>query len=102
MAKVVFTPESREDLKNIVRYTKETWGNGQAIEYVTGLRKQTSLLAQRAEIGKNRDDLAAGLICFPYASHIVYYTQIPDGIAIIRFLHKHQDPTIHMRKGGNT
>ncbi|PCI65116.1 MAG: hypothetical protein COB38_11730 [Gammaproteobacteria bacterium] len=68
----------------------------QAIEYVSGLRKQTSLLAQKPEIGKNRDELADGLSCLPYVSHIVYYSQITDGIAIIRFLHKHQDPTTHL------
>jgi len=96
MAKVVFTPESKADLKNIVHYTKEKWGNVQAVEYVSGLRKQTSLLAQKPEIGKTRDELASGLICFPYVSHIVYYSQIPDGIAIIRFLHKRQDPTTQL------
>ena len=101
MGKVVFTPESREDLKGIVRYTRETWGDGQAVEYVSGLRKQAELLAQSPEIGKNRDDLEGGLSCFPFVSHIVYYTEIPDGIAIIRVLHKHQDPTIHIGPGGN-
>ncbi|MES9903734.1 MAG: type II toxin-antitoxin system RelE/ParE family toxin [Sedimenticola sp.] len=101
MTRVVFTPESSKDLKDIVRYTRETWGSVQAVEYVSGLRKQSALLAQRPDVGKKRDDLADGLLCFPYVSHIVYYTKIHDGIAIIRFLHKQQDPTIHIGQGGN-
>jgi toxin ParE1/3/4 len=94
MARVVFTLPSKEDLEKIVRYTRDTWGSGQAVEYVSGLRKQANLLAQTPEVGKSRDDLEGGLICFPYVSHVVYYTKITDGIAIIRVLHKHQDPTI--------
>lgn len=102
MAKVVFTPESRDDLQGIVLYTRESWGNDQVIEYVSGLRQQAEFLAQTPQIGKNRDDLTDGLICFPYVSHIVYYTKILDGIAIVRVLHKHQDPTIQIGQGGKS
>lgn len=102
MAKVVFTPEAREDLKDIIRYTRATWGCDQAVEYVAGLRSQAAFLAETPEIGKKRDELANGLICFPYVSHVVYYTKTFNAIAVIRVLHQQQDPELHIGQGDST
>jgi plasmid stabilization system protein ParE len=74
MARVVFTLPSKEDLEKIVRYTRDTWGSGQAVEYVSGLRKQANLLAQTPEVGKSRDDLEGGLICFPFLMSVMLFT----------------------------
>ncbi len=64
MTRVVFTPESSKDLKDIVRYTRETWGSVQAVEYVSGLRKQSALLAQRLMLGKNV--MIWQMVCFAF------------------------------------
>lgn len=48
-----------------------------------------------------RDALFAGLLSFPYLSHILYYVEQPHGITIIRVLHKRMDPERHLPPESN-
>ena len=101
MPEVVFSSDSKADLKNIVRnFTKKTWGNEKAVEYVAGLRQHAKNLSEVPEIGKNRDAIEEGLLSFPYASHIIFYMVESHGITVSRVLHKSQDPFSHIRRTG--
>ena len=101
MPKVVFSSDSKEDLKNIVRFTKRKWGNEKAVDYVAGLRKLAQSLAETPGVGKKRDDLDSELLSFPYVSHFLFYIVDPQGITIARVLHKNQEPSIHFSSPGN-
>ena len=101
MTEVVFSTDSKNDLKGIVRFTRKEWGKEQAIEYVNGLRRQAKKLAEAPDIGKKRDELANGLLSFPYVSHILFYIVESHGITIVRVLHKSQNQSAHITSSGS-
>jgi plasmid stabilization system protein ParE len=53
MPEVVFSTDSKDDLKSIVRFTRKKWSKEQAVDYVGGLRRQAKNLAETPEIGKS-------------------------------------------------
>jgi toxin ParE1/3/4 len=101
MPEVVFSTDSKDDLKSIVRFTRKKWSKEQTVDYVGGLRRQAKNLAETPEIGKKRDDLANGLLSFHYVSHILFYIVEFHGITIVRVLHKSQDLSTHIVSSGS-
>ncbi len=49
------------------------------------------MLSQFPNMGKQRDDLLAGLRSFPVQPYIVFYTKIAEGIEVVRVLHQARD-----------
>jgi toxin ParE1/3/4 len=49
-------------------------------------------LAEQAMLGRRREELAPGLLSFPFGRYVIFYEVIPDGIAIVRVLHGARDP----------
>ncbi len=84
------------DLDAIADYTVGRWGNKQARFYVDSLEARLTHLADQPLIGRWREDLAPGLLCFPFESHVVFYNATDFGIAVVRVLHKQQDPFRHI------
>lgn len=68
-----FTDKAELDLEKIIDYTVEHWGNLQATQYIDALERVAQVLADNPDIGIKRDALSAGLLSFPYQSHILYY-----------------------------
>jgi len=95
MPNFTFTPEALDDLNKMVKYTVSEWGKPQAHTYVDGLKLASNRLADQPSLGKNRPELARELYSFPYASHILFYTETLKGIIIIRVLHKSMDISQH-------
>ena len=71
------------DLDAIADYTADRWANEQARVYLDALRARLT-------------QLASGLLCFPFESHVVFYIVTDFGIAVVRVLHKRQDPFRHI------
>jgi toxin ParE1/3/4 len=82
---------AQADLREIRAYTKTTWGETQAREYLSGLRSGLERLADATVIGKTRDDIAQGLRSFPLARHVVFYREYSDGIEVVRVFHASMD-----------
>ncbi|MFB2837971.1 type II toxin-antitoxin system RelE/ParE family toxin [Floridanema evergladense] len=49
------------------------------------------MLSQFPNMGKQRDDLMAGLRSFPVKPYIIFYNKIAAGIEIVRILHQARD-----------
>jgi toxin ParE1/3/4 len=49
------------------------------------------LLAQQPELGTLREDLALKLRFFPVDNYLIFYRPIPEGIEVIRVLHRARD-----------
>lgn len=90
MAQHRFSAHAQRDLINIINYTIENWGKTQANIYIDGLEELAENLAKSPTLGTRRNDLKDDLFCFPYQSHILFYTSTKSGITIIRVLHQHQ------------
>jgi toxin ParE1/3/4 len=84
------------DLMAIADYTAERWGKTQALTYLDALEVRLAALARQPLLGRQRDDLADGLLSFPFESHVIFYTRTASGIMVIRVLHKRQDPHRHI------
>lgn len=92
-----FTEQAECDLDAIVEYTLENWGQSQAVKYVDGLEALLGNLAFTPSLGLSQDGIFKDLLSFPYVSHVVYYMKNPNGVTVIRILHKRMDTKRHLR-----
>jgi len=91
-----FSKRSQADLEDIVHYTLDNWGAGQATHYLDGLEKRVQELADAPSLGKLHDDLALGLRGFVYQRHMIYYIEADHGITVVRVLHQRMNPPLHL------
>lgn len=91
MTRFVLSDEAVADLNGIVDYTVERWGRSQARVYADALQGRLTELAHQPRLGRKRDDLAEGLLGFPFESHIIFYRPAEFGITVVRILHKRRD-----------
>ncbi len=96
MAQYRFSEQAEKDLQCIIDFTLNKWGAKQSNVYLNGLEELAQNLADFPGLGTNMTGLIEGLISFPYLSHVLYYTQQPHGITIVRVLHKRMKPKRHL------
>ncbi len=96
MADYKFTEKAERDLEGIIDCTYQQWGEQQVHTYLDGLEDRGQLLADNPDLGVKREGTFAGLLSFPYESHILYYLKQAHGITVVRVLHKHMDPVKHL------
>ncbi len=82
---------AQEDLREIQRYTRETWGAAQAKTYLLELMTTFTKLARRPKLGRLRDDLGLELRSYVAGHHLIFYRQVQRGIDIARVLHSNMD-----------
>lgn len=70
---LVIAPAAQEDISHIYRYGLVNWGKQQAGIYIAHLEDVIWLIAEQAEIGTKRDELAKNLYAFPVTQHIGVY-----------------------------
>lgn len=87
----VLSREAHRDVEGIGRYTKDTWGGGQALLYLEALEARLRQLAESPAMGRSRDEVSSGLLSYPHEQHVIFYVIQEDGIAIVRILHHRQD-----------
>lgn len=93
-----YTPEARDEIKDILDYTIKNWGKIQANKYIDGLEVLVENLAKTPNSGKNREALQKGLLSFPYQRHVLYYLKRKKEIVIIRVLHERMHPEKYLAK----
>lgn len=86
-----FTQRALADLRNIARYTRETWGVTQARLYRQEIELGIQKLALSPSMGRAREDVATSVRSFPVARHIAFYTESDGGITVLRVLHPSMD-----------
>jgi len=91
-----FAAKAERDLERIVDFTITRWGAAQATRYLDELQERCELLANNPDAGLLRDDVARGILSFPYESHVLYYTKRRHGITVVRVLHQSMDAVRHL------
>jgi toxin ParE1/3/4 len=91
MAKCRITQRAEDDLKNIGRYTQQSWGKAQRNVYLKNLENRFNWLTESPHYGRHRADIAEGYFSFSEGQHIVFYLCSHDGIDIIGIPHKDMD-----------
>jgi len=72
MSKVKFSRDARADLRNIDRYTYQTWGRAQVDKYIEMFENGYRFLTQHPTIGKSQDELFPGLRRYSIGKHYIF------------------------------
>jgi len=62
-----------------------------ADKFMRALVSRFLLLASMPEMGRKREELAAGLRSFPVGNYVIFYRPIEQGVEITRVLHGARD-----------
>ncbi|MFT3756384.1 MAG: type II toxin-antitoxin system RelE/ParE family toxin [Pseudoxanthomonas sp.] len=84
------SPLAEADLENIWLYTVQQWSRQQADSYLRDLTTAFRELAAGNRQGR-ATNIRPGYEKYPCGSHIIYYTNHPGHLDVIRVLHKRQD-----------
>lgn len=87
---------AREDLKSIARYTEREWGIDQRNIYLRQLAGRFKWLAKNPNLGKYRDDVKEGYMCYPEGRHVIFYVIRENHVEIIGILHENMDVMRHL------
>ena len=90
MAVIVLQPRAKADLSDIWQFIAED-SDDQADAFIDLIDQKFQLLAQQAELGRRREELAEGLRSFPVGRYVIFYLPVPGGVQIVRLLHGARD-----------
>lgn len=84
---VLWRPRAEADLDDIWRYTVETWSEGQAVAYLTGLERTLRLLAEFPETARLREEFVPPVRVHPYRAHLVIFQSDEAVLDVVRVVH---------------
>jgi toxin ParE1/3/4 len=91
------TVQAEADIDGIGAYTKEMWGEDQAVRYLTDLDAVFVALSRSPVLGKNRNDLRPHLLSCPCNRHQIFFRRSEQGdVEILRILHGSMDFERHL------
>ncbi|MDQ0316993.1 type II toxin-antitoxin system RelE/ParE family toxin [Amorphus orientalis] len=76
--------EADEDIQDIYVYSNAKWGEDQARAYVFSLFDTFEAIARNPRIGRLRSELGDGIRSLPHASHLVFFMEWQDEVAVLR------------------
>jgi len=85
---------ARQDLDEIRRYTIDTWGRDQWLNYYDGLVRAFERIEAEPDGGRDRSLFAAGLRSVNYRRHIIFFARIAaagDEPVILRIVHQRRN-----------
>lgn len=85
--------EARDDLRDILQHSLETWGRSQHDAYQAAIRRGLTEIATYPRLGRQRDDLFPGCRSLPIRQHVFYYLVDGDDVYMVRILHERRDPS---------
>lgn len=90
------SPLAEDDLRHIILYSRDNWGNQQAARYFQSLDSRFRWLADNPDLGKSCHHIKEDYLSFHEGRHVVFYTKITNGIAIARILHERMNFQRHL------
>lgn len=91
MANYRLSELARKQVQDIGYFTAKQFGFYQAKAYHAGLERTFGLLADFPKIGAEASELLAGARRFRFQSHVIFYTEEPDGVLIRAVFHGAQN-----------
>ena len=92
MATIRWSPAGQESLVEIGRHAIEKSGSlDVGPKLIDSIEAKCQTYAQFPEAGTAREDLGAGMRCFPAGNYVVIYRPVEDGIRVVIVAHGHQD-----------
>ena len=85
--------KAEDDIRSILTYGIEEFGEAQALNYREGLERMFQLIADTPKMGRqHRGEIRR----FPVGSHIIFYEIADDHILILRVRHSSVDPETYL------
>jgi toxin ParE1/3/4 len=92
---IVLSPRARRDFIDILRFTGETWGQGQLHIYRDKINDALQLLARNPALGQSSPALPGTHRLYFVGSHVVIYREQESAIAVVRILHQRMSLALH-------
>lgn len=89
---LVVSPSAQQDLRYLLAYSREHWGEARSAEYLEYLKQRMAQLLDLPLLGSPRADLLPGIRSLSSKSHIVFYRVSETRVEIVRILSARQDP----------
>ena len=99
MAIFTVTEATKNDLKNIARFTQKRWELEQRNKYLKTLDDSFHQLASNPATGRACNEIKVGYYKFPTGSHMIFYRKKVDlKMQIVRSLHESMDVKMQFSK----
>lgn len=85
-----FSDQSRADIRAITHTIKNDNPRA-AAQWLSTIQEKCQRIASFPHVGRERNDLRAGLLSFPHGNYFIFYRVIPTGIEIARVLDGRRD-----------
>lgn len=97
MPDLTIAPLARDDLKDIGRYTQETWGVAQRNTYLRAFAAIFEQMREGIIMGRSRGEIRDHLLCYPCNKHMIFFRRTDAGdVEILRILHERMDFGRHL------
>ena len=87
---------AQADLEEIWLYTFQQWDVNQADSYLKSLLDRCEWLAKNPLMGKSREDIKTGYLCFPEGAHLIFYIISQRQIDVIGIIHQKMNVENHL------
>ena len=100
MSRCDFTPQAAEDLREVARYARASWGVTQARHYRQELELSLKKLSLAPMFGPEREELGPKVRSFVVGSYVAYYVVARSGVTVVRLLHQSMDVANALESSG--
>ena len=86
-----FTIPASRDIEGILDYAAAQGNFDAAERLLNRMNQKCDRLLDFPGMGRKRDELAPGLRSFPIDRFLIFYTELEDGIEVVRVMSGYQD-----------
>jgi toxin ParE1/3/4 len=91
MAKTIYAPAARDDLRDIVEFIARDKPRA-ARRWLSGLRAKCRLLVQHPGMGERRPEFLSGECrSFSFGNYLIFFRPVPRGIEVVRVVRGDRD-----------
>jgi toxin ParE1/3/4 len=94
--RLILSPKAQQDVEDILRYTREQWGEKQGAVYHDKLVGALEAIRSSPASGHASNDLPDTHRVYPIGSHVIVYRVKDDIIGVLRILHKRMSLLLNM------
>lgn len=94
--KIKLSSYAKQDLKDILKYTRKIWGLEQQNIYKNHLDFAVAAVARDPRLGRNREEYFAGCYIYHVERHLIVYKASATRLDVIRVLHDRSDIRRHI------
>jgi toxin ParE1/3/4 len=93
---LIISPRATQDIRDILQYTLEQWGEDQQIKYRGILTQALAHLQNNPHLGQLKEDIYRGLRVYRVEKHNIFYIVSKDTLRVARILHVRMDARRHL------